>query len=214
MQILVIFTIITNTIIFLTDAVDKWEECMRRNIGRKLKLLRYNRFGEALHLKDVCKNLSVPFQKIELANIEKGKAGSRNEKLFALLEFYNISFDWLINGDERDVLEGKDIPPFDYKSAGLADSISEKIKRIIHSDDYIIVDSKGIFLYGGIGITAQHHRQMINKKRAHNRLITLVRFAYIYNISVSWLFYGDIQDIDNQSIPEFEAPRMLRCQEC
>lgn len=196
------------------DAIYRWEECMRKNIGTKLKRLRYARFDMALTIYEVCNKLDVPMQRTELSRIEKGIGGAGEKKLMSLLKFYNVSFDWLLNGDIDDLHRGVWIPPFEHNPESLAKSISEKVSKLIDSEDYIAVDDACTFVYGQLRFDEAKLNFIKSNNTKNRRLISLIRFCQYYNVSMQWLLHGDISDIDAGTVPEFEPPKVLKCNAC
>lgn len=198
---------------YAMNTLERWERCMRKEIGRKLKWLRYNRLDKAYGLKAISDMLNNEISYQAINRFEKAtnpKGGEAN--MLPLLRLYNVSFDWILNGSTED----SHIPEFtDIKLEINSNLISEKIRYINSLDTPPILDDKLSFAYLEIPLAQEMNmRKSSFAGQQRWQFISLFRWCLLNNVSFNWLMTGNIDDMYHGTIPEFSQPKSTNCADC
>jgi transcriptional regulator with XRE-family HTH domain len=179
------------------------DRCFRKTIGRKFKRLRYTQFETARSLNQVANDTGI--NKSFLSRIEKGQRLLSYPKMIELLQYYNVSFEWMFYGDIQDTVAGA-IPQY----SGVYVNSTEAEKAIAQK---LLGLYKNVKTLRGICVDTLSDRVFVQHAAQDEtgnesisiRITTLTRIAYQADISLSWLLEGDIADIDNGTVPKWES---------
>lgn len=186
---------------------------MRKEIGRKLKWLRYNRLGKAYGLKAISDMLNNEISYQSINRFEKAanpKGGEAN--ILPLLKLYNVSFDWILNGS----IDDDPIPEFSgIKLELISNLISEKIRYVNSLETPPILDDKLSFVYLEVPLSQETNMRKSSFSRQKRwQFISLFRWCLLNNVSFDWLMTGNIDDMYNGNIPKFSQPKATNCSDC